>query len=267
MTYTLATAGEPTLWTLFGRFHPATVHFPIALVTIAAVVELLQIVRKRPLFAAATGTLTVVGAVSAIVAAAMGLANATGRKPDDVLEVHRWAGLATTAVSVLASILVIKGNVRATRVVLLLGMIGVGLTGHWGGVLVHGPEYYESAVPSWLKPRPALPLQTPRAPTAGVDFVKVIAPILKQSCIKCHGGEKGVKGKLDLTTQATAMKGGKVIVAGAPDQSTLYLSLFEGKTDTRMPDKAKPLPEEQIGRIGQWIKEGAVWPDGYVFEK
>ena len=40
-----------------------------------------------------------------------------------------------------------------------------------------------------------------QAEDAKVDFVKQIAPILKRSCVKCHGGnpQKRPKGKLNLT--------------------------------------------------------------------
>ena len=41
-----------------------------------------------------------------------------------------------------------------------------------------------------------------------VDFEKEILPILRESCVRCHGPEKQ-KAKLRLDTKAEAMKGGK----------------------------------------------------------
>ncbi len=46
-----------------------------------------------------------------------------------------------------------------------------------------------------------------------VDFAKQIQPILRQTCVKCHGPEKQ-KGKLRLDSKEVAMKGGKDRLAG-----------------------------------------------------
>ena len=77
----LALAEGPSLISFFGRFHPATVHFPIAMLGVAALMEFLQIIRKKPGFHAATFTLAAVATVSAVLATLMGLANASGRRP------------------------------------------------------------------------------------------------------------------------------------------------------------------------------------------
>jgi uncharacterized membrane protein len=272
----LAAEGGPSLWTFFGRFHPATVHFPIAMLSIAALMEFLQIIRKKPGLHAATFTLTVVAAVSAIVATLMGLANAAGRKPNDTLEAHRWAGIATVVVAMIALFLVNRARategrkVQVARGSLFLSMILVSITGHWGGVLVYGPDYYSDALPECFKIRkkdPDPPLQRPRS---RVDFVVDIAPIIEASCFKCHGGAKGVKGKLSLATKALAMKGGangKVIEPRDPANSSFYTLLLEEDEEKRMPEKAKALPQEQILKIKKWIEEGAEWPEGFEFKK
>src|SRR6185436_9760097 len=136
------------LWTFFGRFHPATVHFPIAMLSIAALVEFLQIVRRKPGLAPATFTLTVVGLVSAVLASLMGIANAGGKHHDDLIETHRWAGIATTVATVAAMALVFKARagrgaiVQAARASLFLAMILVSVTGHWGGAITL-PGYYD----------------------------------------------------------------------------------------------------------------------------
>ncbi|HVE40648.1 MAG TPA: DUF2231 domain-containing protein [Planctomycetota bacterium] len=272
----LAAGGDPSLWSFFGRFHPATVHFPIAMLSIAALMEFLQIIRKKPGLHAAAVTLTVVAVVSAVAATLMGLANATGRKPNDTLEAHRWAGIVTTVVAMIALFLVHRARaaegrkVQIARGSLFLGMILVSITGHWGGVLVYGPDYYSEALPEWLKfpkKNPPPPLQKPRSK---VDFVKDIAPIIEASCFKCHGGAKGTKGKLSLATKALAMKGGangEVIKPRDPASSSFYTLLLEEDEEKRMPEKAKALPQEQILEIKKWIEEGAEWPDGFEFKK
>jgi uncharacterized membrane protein/mono/diheme cytochrome c family protein len=257
------------LWTFFGRLHPATVHFPIAMFSVAALVEFLQIVRRKPGLAPATFTLTVVGLVSAVVAALMGIANAGGKHHDDLIENHRWAGIATTVAAVAAMALVFKARAGQGRIVqvargsLFLAMILVSLTGHWGGAITL-PGYYDV----WGRP------EVRQKPSEGpVDFVQDIRPIIQTSCFSCHGGDKGGKngkGGLKLTTRALAMKGGDggpCIVPKKPEESSFFTLLLEKDPDKRMPDKAKPLPPEQIDKVRRWIEQGAVWPDGYEFKK
>jgi hypothetical protein len=88
-------------------------------------------------------------------------------------------------------------------------------------------------------------------------FRAKIEPILVGRCLECHGKER--KGKLDLRSQATALKGGEsgvAIVPGKPDESLL----FEYLTDGEMPP-GKPLPANEIGLLKRWITEGAYFPD------
>ena len=97
-----------------------------------------------------------------------------------------------------------------------------------------------------------------------VDFAKQIQPILRQTCVKCHGPEKQ-KGKLRLDSKDVAMKGGKdgvVIVAGDADKSELYrrITLPKGHDDI-MPNEGDPLSKEQTDLVRLWINQGAEWPE------
>ena len=99
-----------------------------------------------------------------------------------------------------------------------------------------------------------------------VDFAKQIQPILKDNCYKCHGADKD-KGDLRLDSPDTFTKGGsegKVVEAGAPEESPLYLriALPTGHDDVMPPeDEGKPLSREQLDLIGQWIMQGASFGD------
>jgi len=274
----LASSGDgPTLWTFFGRFHPATVHFPIALFTVVAFLEFLQIVRRKPVLSSATLILTAVGLVLAVLATLMGWANASGKAAKDLIETHRWAGVWTTIVAAGVLGLVFKARtaqgwiVQAARGSLFLLMTLVSLTGHWGGQISFGETYYSDAWP-WKKP-PADDGKTLHTPVGRIDFETHIAPMIKESCFVCHGGEKSGKngkGGLKLTTKALAMKGGAggpCIVPGKPAESSFYTLLIDTDPDKRMPEKAKALPKEQIERVKRWIEQGADWPDGFEFKK
>lgn len=90
-----------------------------------------------------------------------------------------------------------------------------------------------------------------------VSFEKDIRPIFKESCLSCHKPDKK-KGKLDMSTYADLMKGGKQgppVKPGDPSKSIL-VEMISGK-EPEMPEKGDPLKPEQVELITRWIKEGA----------
>lgn len=101
------------------------------------------------------------------------------------------------------------------------------------------------------------------------DFAKDVAPILEESCVKCHNSTKS-KGKLNLETKEGALAGGKdtkgkVIVAGKADDSALIKSiLLPADDEDAMPPKDKaPRPDAaKLETLKKWINAGATWPDG-----
>ena len=104
------------------------------------------------------------------------------------------------------------------------------------------------------------------APVAsGADdqlFRERIAPILERRCVHCHGGSTP-KGNLSLTTAAGASKGGDggpAVVPGKPDES-LLLEMISGEKPA-MPQKEKPLANDEVAAIRNWIETGASWPAG-----
>ena len=90
-----------------------------------------------------------------------------------------------------------------------------------------------------------------------VSYGKDIVPIFKASCISCHKPDKK-KGKLDMTTYADLLKGGKQgspVKAGDPAKS-LIVEMISG-SEPEMPEKGDALKPEQVALISRWIKEGA----------
>jgi outer membrane biosynthesis protein TonB len=103
-----------------------------------------------------------------------------------------------------------------------------------------------------------------KKPARTVDFQKDIYPILKKSCLKCHGPKKK-KGKLRLDKKKYAMKGGesgKVIKPGNAKKSKLYqLIILPEDDEDVMPSKGDLLTKEQQALFETWINEGAHWPE------
>lgn len=265
----LAAADSHWAWTLFGRLHPLTVHFPIALLLVAALVEGWGIVRRRTAAGDTAWLCVGLGTLSAIASTIMGYAFADSKIASDDLEMHERLGLITTIVAALTAVLAWRarrmggtgGPALAYRSFLFAAALGVSVTGHYGGELVYGNWLFDDM--PWEKKEPLQKAPDPASPTpaAGtVDFEKDIAPIIKASCLKCHSPAK-TKGKLRLHAEADALK--KSIKPGKPAESTFYTLLVTDNEDERMPSEADPLPKEQIELVKKWIEQGAPWPDGF----
>jgi mono/diheme cytochrome c family protein len=96
----------------------------------------------------------------------------------------------------------------------------------------------------------------PAAPAKGtVSFATDLAPILQDSCVSCHGGEKTSKG-LDLKTYASLMTGsqnGAVIVAGDAANSKLVQKIQSGS----MPKRGTKWTAAQLQLLVDWVNAGA----------
>lgn len=93
-------------------------------------------------------------------------------------------------------------------------------------------------------------------------FTEKVAPILHESCIRCHGPDKQ-KGHLRLDSRAAVLAGGKsgpAAVSGKPDDSLLIKAVRYQDDDLQMPPR-KQLPQAQIDILVEWIKRGLPWPD------
>jgi uncharacterized membrane protein len=106
----------------------------------------------------------------------------------------------------------------------------------------------------------------PAAAKSGVTYAGDIKPILDNSCVKCHSGDKP-KGHLKLDSLEGALKGGKdgkVIALGDSAKSMLIQAVAHMSKDDQdwMPplhNRANigPLTAEQIGLLRAWIDQGA----------
>jgi len=135
--------------TLVGRLHPLLVHFPIGLVLIAAVAEVVAMTTGRwDWRAVAVGNVRA-GAVFAIGAAIAGwcLGSSPGMETTSSLEWHRWLGT-IAAVAVFGAALATAGGrgrsplaLWVYRITLFWAATLVALTGHLGGQLVWGADF------------------------------------------------------------------------------------------------------------------------------
>jgi len=107
-----------------------------------------------------------------------------------------------------------------------------------------------------------------RGQKPGISFRKDIVPILANSCVKCHSGNKP-KGGLDLTTHKGLLMGGdsgQVLLPGKPDES-LLIQLVSGQDEDRiMPAQGPRLTSQQVTALTAWIESGAAWEPGIVIQ-
>jgi formylglycine-generating enzyme required for sulfatase activity len=104
-----------------------------------------------------------------------------------------------------------------------------------------------------------------------VDFVTDVKPILEMNCLVCHNPQHSEEnGKFRLDTREEAFKPHKTdqrISPGHPEKSLVYsLTVLPLNDENRMPKKRPPLAKQESEVIGQWIAEGANWPEGITLK-
>ncbi|NCP22588.1 MAG: hypothetical protein GW854_00405 [Erythrobacter sp.] len=124
------------------RLHPATVHFPIALLIVAALVEMLAMARSSAPLAQAAGVMTVAGAAGAVIAALFGWIH-TGIwfGGDSTMHWHRWTGTGLALAAPLAALLAFRADRGAFRIVIVLIAAALVAQGYWGAELAQGRDH------------------------------------------------------------------------------------------------------------------------------
>ena len=87
-------------------------------------------------------------------------------------------------------------------------------------------------------------------------FRQQVKPILESRCLKCHGGEAKIRGKLRLTSRAHVLRGGETGPAVTLPQAEKSLLLQAIRYESlEMPPTGK-LPQREIDILTQWVKLG-----------
>ncbi len=96
-------------------------------------------------------------------------------------------------------------------------------------------------------------------------FKSDVRVLLKQHCVKCHGGDK-IRGDLDLSTRAGLLKGGEEgpsIILGKAEDSFL-MTVLRHEEEPFMPAKADKLSSDALKKIADWINLGAPYDQPLV---
>lgn len=137
-----------------GRLHPMLVHFPIALLLLAALAEFLANRSNDQRFGFSARFSLWVGTIGALTAAPLGWADALGMADEytgssaTLLLYHRWVGTATAAVALVALVFCerfhrsgVTSHRRAFRLALFTAAALVIVAGHLGASLIFGWDY------------------------------------------------------------------------------------------------------------------------------
>ena len=265
------------LWQFLGRLHPLIVHFPVGLLCVALLLEVVGWFRKTTDLRAGITAMVWIGAISSVIAASLGLVLINQDDYEgNTATVHQWAGLATMTLAILTVFALRSGRTNLYRSLLSVTVIGVSVAGHYGAMLTHGDDYLTSVLPDsnvqstlvagtgnskFTFASAGQPLDNKQIAELNIEVRSIFA----HNCYSCHGPVKS-KGKLRLDKKESIFKGGEdgvVLVAGHPEKSDLIrrVKLPAGHDDA-MPTKGKRLTEHDIQLLEFWIKQGAPWPSG-----
>jgi uncharacterized membrane protein/mono/diheme cytochrome c family protein len=245
----------------FGHFHPVVVHLPIGILLIALLLQWISRKEKYHAIKAAVPFILLCGSIAAFVSCISGYLLSISDDYDDTLvNWHMWMGIAVTFVSF---VLYAKEKnplfaVNKSMLSLIL-LVLVFVTGHLGGSLTHGSDYFsrplkdifdnDSIANATIKPIANV--------QEAVAYNDVIKPILQTKCYSCHNANKQ-KGGLRMDDSLLLMKGGKdgrVIETGnAAASEMIKRLLLPVDNDDHMPPREKPqLTEQQIALLHWWI--------------
>ncbi len=132
----------------FPNYHPLVVHFPLILLIIAAVMQFVVVYRKIKIYNLTVTVLTVLGFISAVLAATVFHAQpARNINPvaQRIFETHQQFAFITLGLSGIASLIKIAGTFWINKkwieisalVILLASAVTVSIAGHHGSELVY----------------------------------------------------------------------------------------------------------------------------------
>jgi len=252
-----------------GRTHIVFLHFPIALIMVAAVVELCRAyaMRCEGYKPSGAGALMIIFAMLGTLASVVtGLVQ--GFDGGQRVDLHRILGIAGGVLMVatwFAMLSAMKEGAKSGNsflVLLCASAVTIGAAGHFGGELTHGDGYLTKP----LKEMMGLETKSETSPDAqslGVSqqaidvFNNAVLPILERSCVECHGAEEAEE-DIRLDTLAFVLdRRVQTVRRGDPRNSELVfrIQLPHGDPDIMPPEEdGEPLSREEIDVIRDWIE-------------
>ncbi len=241
-----------------GRFHPLLVHLPIGILLLAILFEWLPARKPYKSIRRSIRFTLWIGFLGAAVSGITGyLLSKSGEYDSEAVTWHQYAGIILIILSFVYAW--VRGQKQFRPIFKLLSIVTLGLltiTGHLGGSLTHGEDYLTSGFYRGKE----INLTTVNLQQA-IYYDDLVKPILESRCYGCHGSSKQ-KGKLRLDEPQHILKGGKngvILVAGKVDESEMIdrMLLPLNDEDHMPPKEKKQLTEQEIAVLKTWISSGA----------
>jgi Planctomycete cytochrome C. len=254
-----------------GRFHPLSVHLPIAVLFLVALFELAGRSRHFSYLLTSVEFLFCVAICGAILAAFLGWCLARGGGASgQLMTQHMWGGIVVATATWICWFLRARINLprfaRFYGCTLIAALGLVSFTGYRGGQLSQGADHLTEFMPAPLRSLLGFAVSengTPDSPRADAStfYGARIQPLFAGHCVTCHGGKKHKAG-LRLDSFAAVMRGGKhgpVVRVGDAKSSELFRRItLPPMDDDFMPAEHKrPLSPDDIKLIELWISNGA----------
>jgi len=258
-----------------GRTHLVVLHFPIALLIVAAMVEvctaLAPRLRRGPISGGYrpsrhAGLLFFISLLATVVSVITGLIFGFGDGSE--VDLHRILGIVSGVLVLITGIalLMARGPApgRGAKIylgLLVLSAVMIGITGHLGGELTHGEGFITRPLQRIFTSGPG-PIAATDPAAYGISqasldtYLATIQPIFDKRCIDCHGVEDAED---DVRLDALGFvldPSLEIIERGDPDASELVylIELPHGDPDLMPPpDEGDPLEPAQIEAIRRWI--------------
>jgi uncharacterized membrane protein len=248
-----------------GRFHPLLVHFPIAILLLAFLFELLGRNQRFSHLKPSIIPMLFLGSLSAILSSISGyFLSQEGGYEANTIFYHQWGGIFTSLLAL--GLLILK--IRFSKLSFWLNItffalisILLTITGHLGANMTHGEEFLTEFAPWNYTPKnEKFSLSKIENLDQAIFYPQMIQPIFEQKCYSCHSSKKQ-KGDLRMDTQELLLKGGKngKIIENQGDSSELFKRIILSIEDEKhMPPREKDqLSSAEIGLIQAWLGSGA----------
>ena len=254
-----------------GRFHILALHFPIALLLITPLLELMGRLPSLQYLRQGVQPILWMAALFSAAACGLGFMLATGEGyVGKLIEAHMWGGIICTILMFVALFFnelnaqLKNGFAYVAYLIALIGSIGVmSASSHQGASMVHGEDYLYEKAPAYVKdmlgikevPEVILTYESP-------VYQSLIEPIFAEHCYSCHSDLKQ-KGQFRADTLELMAQGGKSSRAGITpsdlEHSEVYKRMVLPTTSQKlMPPIEEPqLSVEKIALVKWWIEGGA----------
>ena len=244
-----------------GRFHPLLVHFPIVLLLMAFVFELMSRSHHFRGLKYSVLPLLVLGSCSAVVSALTGyFISGEGGYDQSALTRHQWAGIATAVFSLVASAVKWKmgnqGGLIATALIILTMLVVV--TGHLGAGLTHGDDFLTEYAPWGNKNTKEFALPVIANVDEAILYADMIRPVLEHKCYACHSSKRQ-KGDLRLDGEEFIRRGGEngSILDGRSGELCRRILSPPEDEDHMPPNEREQLSSAETELIAAWVESGA----------